>query len=158
MGPKPASLWWTSICGKKVKKDMVIETAGGKHKLPFEDEFRLLENLFSRDGRSQISLLVYRFKSVLWKIKCQRVIDQENSVFLLRMCELELEPGNLWIVSRLFRMLKEDVTVQSYGMRTARTARSIWKQQTRLLSLTELIADGTWRAKEWVQRRKEKTP
>ena len=81
MGPIPASLWWTSICGKKAKKDVVIETAGGKHKLPFEEEFRLLENLFSRDGRMQISLLVFRFKCVLWKIKCQRVIDQVFSVF-----------------------------------------------------------------------------
>ena len=59
MKPKPASLWWTSTCGKKDKKDMVIEMAGGKHKLPFADEFRLLEHLFSRDGRMQISLLVY---------------------------------------------------------------------------------------------------
>ena len=80
MGPEPASSWWTSTCGKKVKKDVVIETAGRKHKLPFEDEFRLLENLFSLDGRIQISLLVYRFKCVLWKIKCQRVIDQVFSV------------------------------------------------------------------------------
>ena len=35
---------------------MLIETAGGEHKLPFADEFRFLAQLFSRDVRLWISL------------------------------------------------------------------------------------------------------
>ena len=38
------------------KQDIVIKTAGGKQKRPFEDECRTLEHLFRRDGRMQISL------------------------------------------------------------------------------------------------------
>ena len=56
MEPRPASLWWTSTYGKEDKKEIVMVTAGGKQKLTFADEFRILGHLFSRDGRMQISL------------------------------------------------------------------------------------------------------
>ena len=36
---------------------MMIESAGGKHKLPFADKLKILGHLFSRDGRMQISLV-----------------------------------------------------------------------------------------------------
>ena len=56
MKPKPASLLVDKDLWEEEKKDMVIETAVGKHKLPYADEFRNLKHLFSRDGRKQISL------------------------------------------------------------------------------------------------------
>ena len=88
---------------------MVIETASGKHKVPFADEFTILVHMFGRDGRMQISLeervqsadkawwkdaKLYRCKSVSWNIKCPRVIDRVYSVFFSRVRELELKPGN----------------------------------------------------------------
>ena len=75
---------------------MVIETAGGKHKLPFAAEFRILGHLFSRDGGLQISLekmqsankawwrdaKIYHCKrSVPWETRCQREFDRVFSVF-----------------------------------------------------------------------------
>ena len=32
--PNPASLWWRRTHGKEEKRDMEIETANGKHRLP----------------------------------------------------------------------------------------------------------------------------
>ena len=93
---------------------MVIETAGGKHILPFADAFRILRHLFSRDRRKQISLEqrmrsankawwrdanFYRCNNVPWKIMGQRVFDRVYSVFcfgceMLRAREMKLEQGN----------------------------------------------------------------
>ena len=98
--PKAASHWWTSTSGKK--KDMVIETSSRRHILPLADDFTILEHLFSRDGRMQISLeqrmqsankawwrdaKKYRCKSVPWKVKCQRVFGRVRSVICVG-CEI----------------------------------------------------------------------
>ena len=58
--PKLASLWWTSTYAKEEKRDTVIETASGKHELLFADEFRILGQMFGRDGSVQISLVERR--------------------------------------------------------------------------------------------------
>ena len=68
MEPEPTSLWRKSIDAREEKQDMVIEPAGGKHILPFEDAVRILGHSCCRDGRKQISLfLTYLIAEGTWR-------------------------------------------------------------------------------------------
>ena len=88
--PNAASLWWSLWEGGE-EREMVIETANGKHRLPSLGSWG---TLFSRDGRMQFSqgekmqsanrpwwrdAKIYRCNSVPWKIKCHRVIDRVHT-------------------------------------------------------------------------------
>ena len=75
--PKLASLWWTST--------------SGCYTFPFEDTFKILGCAMNRQGKTHDAIeermqwankafgkdiLIYTSKDVPWKVKCQRLVDQ----------------------------------------------------------------------------------
>ena len=42
LAQKPASLWWTSTYDSEEKVDFSIDTKTGRHRIPFEEKFRIL--------------------------------------------------------------------------------------------------------------------
>ena len=51
--PKPASLWWTRRYASEEKKEMTICTRTGRHRIPFENMFKMLGYSFNQAGVTQ---------------------------------------------------------------------------------------------------------
>ena len=81
--PKLASLWWTSTNTSEEKKDFMIDTKTGHHRILFEEHFQILGFSSNRAGRTQDCLeeqmqnankawwrdvKVYRSKDVPWRV------------------------------------------------------------------------------------------
>ena len=94
--PKPASLLWTSMFTSEEKEDVILGTSKGCYNFPFEDEFRILGCMMSRQEKtcdaveermqsankaSWKDIKIYRSKDVPWRFKCQRLVDHVYAVF-----------------------------------------------------------------------------
>ena len=157
MEPKPTSLWWTRTHAMEKKLDMVIKTAGRKYKLPFVDEFRILVNLFSRDGGIQFNLeekmqsdnrawwrdaKIFRCKKSFMENQVPKSIRSCIRRLLPRMRELELEPG-------------EDE--KSEGMGNEDSEKTIQDEEERRRTDAKLLLEDSPGGKEHLETKHETT-
>ena len=49
--PQPASLWWTSTSDSEEKVDLSFDTTG-RHRFPFEEQFKILDCTLNRQGKT----------------------------------------------------------------------------------------------------------
>ena len=151
MQPEPRCLLWSSTSADEKSEDMIIRTAARENRLPFLTKFKILGHCFHCEGKMQDcveermqcankarwrNVKIYRSKDVPWRVKCRRMVEQVCSVFCFgsengcwsQAVVDRIKGRETKVVRTLLRMRKmEDETMQGYCVRTARTARPVWK-------------------------------
>ena len=130
--PKLASLWWKSNNASEEKEHMILGTSKGCYKFSFEDEFKILGCVLNRPGKTcnaveermqsankafKKDIKISKSKDVLWRVKCQRLVDQVFAVFSFG--------SETW--SWTADIVKHEAWVE-YHTRTCIMARKIWVQ------------------------------